>query len=127
MKKIVKVSRHGLTTCPGCACHIQLAEIPKETECPFCGTSLLETAKPSATTRLLQPLGSGLLAVALLGLPACATPEPKKEEPAKEEPAKKTEPAESQPAKPDDVKPEPAPEPEPVNEYGVMVEPPSNP
>lgn len=124
MKKLVRVSRLGLTTCPGCACHIQLAEVAKETTCPFCGSSLLEAASPSATSRLLKPLGSGLLAIALLGIPACTTPEPTPDPVPKEEPAQKADPApESQPDAPpekaDDVKTEPAPEPVNRTLYGV--------
>lgn len=85
MTRKIKVSRHGLTRCPSCLSHIQLAADARLTACPFCEASLLATPEPAVGklgTLIQGALAtgrSGLLAASLLGLSvgvgACADEE----------------------------------------------------
>ena len=79
----IRVSSHGLTRCPGCQAHVQIADSAAATQCPFCGTTLgaeLRRAPdgPSRLSGLASAGRSGVLAAALLGgVVACgAEPEP---------------------------------------------------
>ncbi len=75
------VSRHGLTPCPTCKTHIQVAAAPAETRCVFCGTAVAPGASGDATSglgRFLSQGRSSLLAASMLGLgtiAACDTEE----------------------------------------------------
>lgn len=85
MARRIRVSRHGLTCCPACQAHIQIAANVRETACPFCQAALIATPEPAAgtLTGLIQGAlatgRSGLLAASLLGLSvgvgACADEE----------------------------------------------------
>lgn len=85
MTRKIKVSRHGLTRCPACLSHIQLAADARLTTCPFCEASLLATPEPavgklgSLIQGALATGRSSLLAASLLGLSvgvgACADEE----------------------------------------------------
>ncbi|MFK7988537.1 MAG: hypothetical protein AB8I08_21135 [Sandaracinaceae bacterium] len=119
-------SRHGLTRCGVCRAHIQAAERPSETDCPFCGANLLRGGP-----RLTRPSGrGGVLAASLLafGLTACGAEEAPVPDPAPiaaEEPA---DPAADPAADPvaDDFEPTPAEDNAAVAEYGArpdIVEP----
>lgn len=71
-KKVIKVSRSGLTTCPSCLSHIRIAADLKETECPFCQAELVtEVARSSifgaGMQKALSASRSGLLVASLLG------------------------------------------------------------
>ena len=79
----IRVSSHGLTRCPGCQTHVQVAESAAATQCPFCGATLGSELQrspegPSMLNGLAQAGRSGVLAAALLGgVVACgAEPEP---------------------------------------------------
>lgn len=77
MAKRIRVSRQGLTPCPGCHTHIKLSAQVEETSCPFCQTTILVEAAPSGVLALARSLAgskSGLLAASLFGLSlaACA-------------------------------------------------------
>ena len=79
----IRVSSHGLTRCPGCQAHVQIADSVAATECPFCGTTLGAELRrdpdgPSRLSGLSSAGRSGVLAAALLGgAVACgADPEP---------------------------------------------------
>lgn len=79
----IRVSSQGLTRCPGCQTHVQIAESAAATECPFCGATLGSELRrspdgPSRLSGLAQAGRSGVLAAALLGgVVACgAEPEP---------------------------------------------------
>ena len=76
MVRKIRVSRNGLTQCPGCAAHIKMATILAETTCPFCNASL-STLKDE-TKSFLQSMSdsvmtgrSALIAASLMGLTAC--------------------------------------------------------
>lgn len=78
---IIKVSRQGLTLCPACSKHIQVAEQLEETACPFCQaefTKALVTANraPGPLQRLAGSGRSAVIAASLMGMPmvgvACA-------------------------------------------------------
>ncbi len=71
-KKVIKVSRDGLTTCPSCLSHIRIAANLTETTCPFCQTELVaQVAKSSifgaGMHKALSASRSGLLVASLLG------------------------------------------------------------
>jgi hypothetical protein len=76
MKKVkIKVSKQGLTRCPACKAHIQVAAPLGDTVCPFCNASLsaaLERQEdPSGPLNRLVGSGrSALIAASLLGVPA---------------------------------------------------------
>jgi hypothetical protein len=83
MARKIKVSRHGLTRCPACQAHIQVAADASATTCPFCLAALASTPEPvSALPSLLRSAlstgRSGLLAAGLLSLSvaACAEEDP---------------------------------------------------
>ncbi len=74
MKKVI-VTRNGLTNCPSCMSHINLASELEQTECPFCHTNLvierrqdngtfgrntLQTLKKSRSAMLAAALGASL-------------------------------------------------------------------
>ncbi len=76
MVRKIRVSRNGLTQCPGCAAHIKMATILAETTCPFCNANL-STLKDE-TKGFLQSMSdsvmtgrSALIAASLMGLTAC--------------------------------------------------------
>jgi len=62
-----KKSRHGLTRCTVCRSHIEAAERPSETDCPFCGANLHRSRG-----RLLPTGRGGILAASLLAFSATA-------------------------------------------------------
>lgn len=71
----IKVSRQGLTRCPSCKAHIQVATPLKDTICPFCQTNLAEALASRAPQQgpLSRLMGSGrsaVIAASLLGVPA---------------------------------------------------------
>ncbi len=74
-KKKVIVTRNGLTNCPSCMSHINLASELEQTECPFChanlvierrqdngtfGRNTLQTLKKSRSAMLAAALGASL-------------------------------------------------------------------
>ena len=61
MVRRIKVTRHGLTTCPSCTSHIRVAAVLSETSCPFCGTALSVSAVEDKGG-LLQSLTSSIIA-----------------------------------------------------------------
>lgn len=66
----IRVSRSGLTECPSCHAHMEVAAQVRDSVCPFCGTALVRA--PDAADRGLRRLAglsgrSGLLAATLLG------------------------------------------------------------
>lgn len=75
----VRVSRQGLTCCPGCKSYIKLADSVAQTSCPFCQASLLD-ARAGASKPRFGTKGRSLLAASLLGatmvLTACPGAEP---------------------------------------------------
>lgn len=82
MVKKVRVTRQGLTSCPSCLSHIEVASELSEVQCPFCGEQLVAAVwgdVGSGTMRVLRNSRSGLVAAALAGLAftACGDPEPK--------------------------------------------------
>jgi len=75
----IRVSRHGLTCCPGCKSHIKLEDELAQVSCPFCGSSLL--AAPGGAPKVsFGRKGRSLLAASLLGaamiFTACPGAEP---------------------------------------------------
>ena len=60
MSKPIK-SRHGLTRCTVCRAHIEAAERPSLTDCPFCGANLLRGG-----STISAPGRGGLIAASLL-------------------------------------------------------------
>lgn len=65
MTKPIK-SRHGLTRCRACRAHIQAADTPSATVCPFCGANL-----HAGASRISLPSGrGGILAASLLAFSA---------------------------------------------------------
>ncbi len=69
-RRTFRVSRHGLTACPGCGTHIRIDSADwRQTVCPFCDAELLAKAPPG----LRAPGRAGLLAAGLLslGIAAC--------------------------------------------------------
>lgn len=60
-------SRHGLTRCTVCRAHIEAAERPSETDCPFCGANLHRSRG-----RVLPTGRGGILAASLLAFSATA-------------------------------------------------------
>jgi len=86
---MVRVSREGLSSCPGCRRFVKVEQVVAETVCPFCSHRFGEAAKAKAS-------GKGrVLAAALLGsamaVTACQVyggpPGPIPEQPAQEQPA----------------------------------------
>ena len=82
MVKKVRVTRQGLTSCPSCLSHIEVASELDEVQCPFCGEQLVAAVwgdVGSGTMRMLRNSRSGLVAAALAGLAftACGETEPK--------------------------------------------------
>ena len=78
MSPKVRVSRHGLTTCPGCRAHIRLAAEVRQTVCIFCGTELIPSSVIQSAMRTVADVvrygRGGLIAASLLGasvLPGC--------------------------------------------------------
>lgn len=72
----IRVSRSGLTRCPGCKVHVKLAAKTTDTVCPFCETSL--TQGGASISALLSRSRGTLLAASLLAstaLGACADDE----------------------------------------------------
>lgn len=66
----IRVSRSGLTECPSCHAHMEVAEQVRGSVCPFCGTALQRAPETADRgLRRLAGLGgrSGLLAATLLG------------------------------------------------------------
>ena len=61
MVRRIKVTRHGLTSCPSCSAHIKLAESVSATTCPFCNTALSVAASGNASG-LLSSLASSVMA-----------------------------------------------------------------
>lgn len=66
----IRVSRTGLTRCPGCKTHIKVAIELTQTVCPFCATSLVAPAGPVAG--LMARSRGALLAATLLASPGLA-------------------------------------------------------
>lgn len=75
MKKRVMVSRGGLTACPSCLSHIEVAGELEQTECPFCdarlvaarhahgerfGGGVMLALRASRSAALATALGAGL-------------------------------------------------------------------
>ena len=60
-------SRHGLTRCTVCRAHIEAAERPSQTDCPFCGANLHRSRG-----RILPTGRGGILAASLLAFSATA-------------------------------------------------------
>ena len=75
MKKYkIKVSRQGLTRCPSCKAHIQVATPLTDTVCPFCQTHLAQALTASGSeqgplSRLMGSSRSAVIAASLLGVP----------------------------------------------------------
>ncbi len=74
VKKIVKVSRDGLTRCPACGNHIRVAEVLADTTCPFCDASIRQLDDPVAAegavrrvARALMTGRSSVIAASILG------------------------------------------------------------
>ena len=70
----IKISRQGLTVCPACSKHIQVAERLAETVCPFCNAELgeaLATASrdPGPMQRLAGSGRSAIIAASMMGMP----------------------------------------------------------
>ena len=82
MVRKVKITRHGLTACPGCHAHIRVAENLADTVCPFCATALKDAIRStggSALSRVVKASRSGLVAASILGIggmSACTNSEP---------------------------------------------------
>lgn len=77
MKRIVRVSRQGLTECPGCHAHVKTEEELTLTHCPFCETSLLARDQAQGVMGVARKFAgskTGLLAATLFGasLVACS-------------------------------------------------------
>lgn len=75
MAKNIKISRHGLTSCPACSAHIRVADELHETACPFCGADLMADAGGGVLSSLRSAVSSGrsgLVAASLFGLTALA-------------------------------------------------------
>jgi predicted RNA-binding Zn-ribbon protein involved in translation (DUF1610 family) len=72
MVRKVKVTRHGMTSCPSCHAHIRVAKTFADTVCPFCQTAFVEAAvtgsRVSGLSRVTQAGKSSVLAASLLGL-----------------------------------------------------------
>ena len=79
MVRKVKVSRVGLTRCPACRSHIKVAQKLSETECPFCGESLVAVHQGAMAAAVDRAAGaivrgrSSLIAGALMGAVAVGT------------------------------------------------------
>ncbi|MFK7988538.1 MAG: hypothetical protein AB8I08_21140 [Sandaracinaceae bacterium] len=107
-------SRHGLTRCSVCRTHIQAADRPSDTNCPFCGANLHRGGAriTHAATR------GGVLAASLLAfsLTACGGGD----EPADEDPSTQTDNSGGEtPGGDDQYSDDPADDPNGVAEYGV--------
>ena len=76
MKKVkIKVSKQGLTRCPSCKAHIQVASPLGDTVCPFCQSALAgalatRSEDPGPLSRLMGQGRGALIAASLLGVPA---------------------------------------------------------
>ena len=76
MKKVkIKVSKQGLTRCPACKAHIQVAAPLGDTVCPICDASLSaalgrQDGPAGPLNRLMGSGRSALIAASLLGVPA---------------------------------------------------------
>lgn len=75
MVRRIKVSRAGLTRCPGCGSHIKLSADVKDTACPFCGVILVVGLTPESFQRTLldsardMMIGrSGIITASLFGI-----------------------------------------------------------
>ena len=69
----IKISRHGLTRCPACKAHIQVALSLADTICPFCQATISDAniqGSAGAFGRLMGSGRSALIAASLLGVPA---------------------------------------------------------
>jgi hypothetical protein len=68
----IRISRTGLTRCPGCKAHIKVATELRQTVCPFCESSLV---RPKGHVQGLVARSRGALVAASLlaspGLAAC--------------------------------------------------------
>ena len=79
MVRKVKVSRAGLTRCPACRSHMKVALKLSETECPFCGESLVAVHQGAMAAAVNRAAGaivrgrSSLIAGALMGAVAVGT------------------------------------------------------
>ena len=74
MVPTIRISRQGLTRCPGCRAHIKVAAKVHETTCPFCDTNLSQAYgatenDPLTGAKRVFPVGRAMLAASLLGLP----------------------------------------------------------
>ena len=75
MKRVkIKVSRQGLTRCPSCKAHIQVATPLADTVCPFCQSALAQAlaaddADSGPLARLMGTSRSAVIAASLLGVP----------------------------------------------------------
>lgn len=68
-RRTFRVSRHGLTACPGCGTHIKIDTADwRQTICPFCDAELLAQSGPGRVPGRAGILAAGLLS---LGLAAC--------------------------------------------------------
>ena len=71
----IRVSRHGLTKCPGCNHHVKLHTLGEPPQCPFCDRPLAARETTSGLLRLAVSGRSALIAASLFassGLVACA-------------------------------------------------------
>lgn len=68
----IRVSRDGLSRCPGCLTHIRVAEDIKDTTCPFCGASIIPSRNDPAESRSafrdLMTGRTGVVTASLFGL-----------------------------------------------------------
>jgi len=70
-RRTIKVSRAGLTRCPTCNAHIQVAEDIAQTACVFCGAELgAALSQPGALERMLNVGRGGMVAASLFGFTA---------------------------------------------------------
>ena len=151
MKHVIRVSRQNLTRCAACDAHIQLSPAVRETQCPFCGESLVVGLEAPSGRRSFG-LRGGIVAASLLGLAAMtpvsgcakddnkpaaskpadpttkpADPAAKPAEPAAKPAAKPADPA-AKPAEPAAKPTDPAAKPaEPSDGAGALVIPPPEP
>jgi len=78
MVRKIKITRHGMTTCPTCHAHIRVAPNLADTVCVFCSTSLKDVlpssdlGRLSGLARIAHASRSGMVAASILGITGLA-------------------------------------------------------
>jgi hypothetical protein len=78
MVRKIKITRHGMTTCPTCHAHIRVAAKLADTVCVFCSTALKDVlpagdlGRLSGLARIAHASRSGVVAASILGLTGLA-------------------------------------------------------